>query len=190
MCQNCNEITIPQGPTGATGPQGPTGATGSTGPAGSDGTDGENGYRILYSSMDDNGNTNTAGTQTLESYTVGIGELSSDGDEIEAEVICAIDLTGFGTLVVQVGSNASGISLTDNTTIRVNVKISRIDASNILRTTQYWVDNGSSTTSRILISAELFNSTISNPIYIKSVLGSNGADQVIVNKFTIYKNKI
>jgi len=187
MCTDCNEITIPVGPTGATGLTGPRGPSGLPG---SNGTDGVDGLRILYNSIDNSGNTNTAGTQTLKSYTIIANELGSDGDEIEVDIVCAIDLVTVGTLSIQVGSNLSGISLTDNTTIRVNVKISRIDSSNILRTTQYLVDTGSTSTSRLIITSELFNSTASNPIYLKSALSSNGANQVVVNKFTVYKNKI
>lgn len=179
--------TVPN--SGVVSPGGIVGPTGATGSAGSNGT---NGLRVLYSSMDDSGNTNTAGTQTLKSYTITANELGTNGDEIELDIICPIDLvpTGTGTLSIQVGSNTSGIALTDNTTIRINVKISRIDASNILRTTQYLVDTGSASSSRLIVTSELFDSTISNPIYLKSVLSNNGADQVIVNKFTVYKNKI
>lgn len=189
MCTDCNEITIPTGATGATGAQGPAGDNGLPGNAGLDGVDG---LRILKNSLTDTGNTNTAGTQTLMSYTIASNELTTNGDEIEIDAVCAIDLVsaGTGTISIQVGSNTSGIYVTDNTTIRINVKVSRKDASNILRTTQYLVDTGSTSTSRLIITAELFDSTISNPIYLKSILSDNGANQILVNKFTVYKNKI
>jgi len=192
MCTNCNEITIPTGPTGATGA---TGATGSTGPAGingTDGTNGENGLRILYNNVTLHANTLLAGTQTLDSYTVLANELNSNGDELELDIICSIALAPLatGVIVIQLGSNSDSINLVDLTTLRINIKFSRIDASNILRSTQYIIDNGTTTISKIRIQSELFNCTTSNPIYLKSSLSNNGIDQLNIYKCTIYKNKI
>lgn len=192
MCDTCDEITIPTGATGAAGTNGTNGTNGVKGDPGPSGSNGADGQRILSNFAGSYGNTVIAGTQTLKSYSVAANELLTNGDELELDIICAIDLvtSGTGTLSIQIGSNTSSITLVDVTTIRVNIKVSRIDASNILRVTQYLVDTGTTSTSRLINTFELFDTTIINPIYIKSVLSNNGIDQVIVNKFTVYKNKI
>lgn len=187
MCTDCNEITIPTGATGATGATGPQGPAGTNG---TNGTNGVNGLRVLSNFIGAAGNTVTLGTQTLKFYTIAANELLTAGDEIEIDLICAINLVGTGTISMQLGSNTSAISVTTGTSIRINTKITMIDVSNIYRTIQYIVDNGITSSSRMYVSSELFNTTISNNFSVKSTLSANGIDQIIVNKFSIYKNKI
>ena len=190
MCTDCNEIDIPIGPTGATGDTGPQGDPGVDGTNGTNGTNGVDGQRILYNFVGSYGNTVTAGTQTLKSYTILANELATNGDELELDILTDINLVGTGSLSIKIGSNTSSFTLVDNTKLRLNVKVSRIDASNILRVTQYITDTGTTSTSRLISASELFDCTISNPIYIKSTLSDNGVDQVLVSKVTVYKNKI
>lgn len=195
MCTNCNEITIPTGAPGTNGTNGAPGVkgdTGLTGANGQNGTNGENGLRILYNNVTLHANTLLAGTQTLDNYTVLANELNSNGDELELDIICSIALaaSGTGIIIIQLGSNSDSINLVDLTTLRINIKFSRIDASNILRSTQYIIDNGTTTISKIRIQSELFNCTVNNPIYLKSSLSNNGIDQLNIYKCTIYKNKI
>lgn len=195
MCTNCNEITIPTGAPGAPGANGTNGTNGvkgDTGLTGANGQNGENGLHILYNNVTLHANTLLAGTQTLDNYTVLANELNNNGDELELDIICSIALaaSGTGIIIIQLGSNSDSINLVDLTTLRINIKFSRIDASNILRSTQYIIDNGTTTISKIRIQSELFNCTVNNPIYLKSSLSNNGIDQLNIYKCTIYKNKI
>jgi len=140
MCKDCKEINIPQGPIG---PQGPAGTNGTNGANGENGLPGINGTTILTNLLVGNFTGIFADTDvetSLYSYTLPANNLSSNGDEIEIELV----LKHYGNtdsdpvnLQVKLGTEVYSeiLSWIDGEEIirKFNIKITRINQN-----VQFW----------------------------------------------------
>lgn len=143
MCKDCKEINIPQGPIGPQGPVGSNGNDGTNGTNGNDGLPGINGTTILTNLLQGNLLGRFAETNvvtSLYSYTLPANNLSTNGDEIEIELV----LKHYGDtdidpveLQVKLGTEAYSeiLSWTDGEEIirKFNIKITRINQN-----VQFW----------------------------------------------------
>ena len=193
MCTNCNEITIPQGPTRATGA---TGGTGLPGAAGFDGTDGTNGTTILsaYNSVAGIGTPASLTETTLFTYNVPANTLNVNGDELEALIYFEYTSNDAATLRIKFGSvifpiTASGV---DDYTYTIKLKVARISATSQFWTLEYI------TKSAISLTSEVFTSITSSTLDLTTILafevsGQNTvatANTLVLKKTVLYKYAI
>lgn len=188
MCTDCNEITIPTGETGAIGPQGPAGTNGSNGLPGADGT------TVIgpYNDLTGVGTDADLLEKILYTYTLGAGELDTNGDELEAYIYYAYTANDATTLRIKLGVKIITIPVVaaENTLNFLKIKISRVSSTSQLWTIEQTTIDGLGAISISLMAVD--SSTLDLTLaYTFEVTGQNDvsatANQLVLRKCSLYK---
>lgn len=174
MCIDCNDLEIPQGP------------------AGDNGINGTDGTTVLYSfnsSSATGSNTSGAGTieTTMGTYTLPTDTWINNGDEVELNVFHTFAGTNAVTIKIKLNSV---VVYSYSTGVTAGSFFLRIKASRSQSDVQHYTIERFSTVTGSNDFLFTFTSADEDTSNVFEITGTNsvaGANQVIVNRFNVYK---
>jgi hypothetical protein len=194
MCLDCEEITIPIGPTGLKGDKG------DIGDPGSNGTNGINGTSLLYAYNSITGVSTPNSTEEVDlaSYTLLANELSTNGDEIELYIhyFYTANAITDTVMTLKIGGTSvyshTDFGSTNNYQGILKINIARISSSSHLLSIERSIYGLSNNTTFVVSTTSTFNSAINNLIKItgREAGPVTAGTILLLKKFVVKKHKI